>query len=155
MTDDLPHAQVPIPPPAIFAGFLVAALLLNWVVPLPAPWLGVLREVGGFVILAGLGLGFWAIRLMAKAHTSADPHQPTKALLTEGPYGRTRNPIYLGFLLIFIGFTILAGTIWGILLSPLLLVTVTRAVVRAEETYLEAKFESRYFQYKSRVRQWL
>ncbi len=155
MTDELAHAQVPVPPPAIFAGFLIAALLLNWAVPLPAPWPGVLRAVGALMVLAGLSLGFWSIRLMMKSHTSPDPHRPTTALVTHGPYGRSRNPIYLGFLMIYLGFTIMAGTIWGILLSPVLLVTVSRAVVRAEERYLETKFAASYSRYRSRVPQWL
>ncbi len=155
MSDEFAHAQVPIPPPAIFAGFLVAALLLNWAFPLPTPWLGVLRDVGALMVLAGLSLGLWSVRLMMKSHTSPDPHRPTTALVTHGPYGRTRNPIYLGFFLIYLGFTFMAGTLWGILLGPVLLVTVSLAVVRAEERYLEAKFAAGYALYKSRVRQWL
>ena len=122
MTDEIDHARVVLPPPLVFAGFLVLAIVLNLIIPLPPPWLGMLRDIAVVVVLGGLLLGGWCIRLMVRAHTSPDPHRPTSVLLTEGPYRRSRNPIYLGFLLMFLGFTILVGTLWGILLSPLLLV---------------------------------
>jgi len=136
-------------------GYLVAALLLHWAIPLPLPWLHSLREVAALLILAGLLLAGYSISLMARAHTSPDPRRSTTALVMAGPYSRSRNPIYLGFLIIYLGFTAVAGTIWGVLLSPFLIVTINRAAIQAEETYLHAKFDSRYSDYKSRVRQWL
>jgi protein-S-isoprenylcysteine O-methyltransferase Ste14 len=76
-------------------------------------------------------------------------------LVTTGPYRFTRNPIYLGFLLIYLGFTLLAGTLWGLLLSPFLIGTVTQWIIHAEEAYLGRKFKEDYKAYSSRVRQWL
>ncbi len=93
-----------------------------------------------------------AMSHMIKAHTTPDPDRPTTALVIQGPYRWTRNPIYLGFFLIYLGFTFLAGTLWGMLLSPLLLWTVTRAIIRGEELYLNARFPDSYQEYKSRVR---
>jgi len=155
MTEPIDHARVVLPPPLVFAGFLLLAIVLNLVIPLPPPWLEMLRDIAVVVVLGGLFLGGWCIRLMVQAHTSPDPHRPTSVLLTEGPYRRSRNPIYLGFLLIYIGLTVLVGTLWGILLSPLVLWTVTRLVVGPEESYLQARFDAQYLAYKSRVRQWL
>jgi protein-S-isoprenylcysteine O-methyltransferase Ste14 len=155
MIENTNHVRVPIAPPLIFLGYLIAALLLNWALPLSVPWLGLLRAVGGLMVLAGLFLGVTAIRLMLRTHTSPDLHRPTTALVTEGLYARSRNPIYLGLLVIYLGFTLLAGTLWGILLSPLVLLTVDRAVIRVEEAYLQDKFDARYSEYKFRVRQWL
>jgi protein-S-isoprenylcysteine O-methyltransferase Ste14 len=155
MSDGTDHVRVPIPPPVIFAGYLIAALLLNWALPLPTAWLGFSRAVGALMVFAGLLLGASAIRLMLRAHTSPDLHKPTSALVTDRLYARSRNPIYLGLSIIYLGFSLLAGTLWGILLSPLLLLTVDRAVIHSEEAYLQARFESRYSEYKSRVRRWL
>jgi len=155
MTESLDHVRVPIAPPVIFAGYLIGALLLNWVLPLPLPWRGFMGALGGLMAVSGLFLGASAIKLMSIAHTSPDLRRPTTALVTEGLYAHSRNPIYLGLFVIYLGFGLMAGTLWGILLSPFLLLTVDRAVIQAEEAYLQQRFESRYSQYKARVHQWL
>jgi protein-S-isoprenylcysteine O-methyltransferase Ste14 len=155
MTDEVGHARVVLPPPLVFAAYLLLAFVLNRLAPVAPPWLGILRDMAVILVVGGLLLGTWCIRLMLRAHTSPDPHRPTTVLLTEGPYRRSRNPIYLGFLLIYVGFSILLGTLWGVLLGPLVLWTVTRLVVEPEEAYLRARFDQRYIAYKSRVRQWL
>lgn len=155
MDADVDHARVMVAPPLVFLGYLVGALLLNWAVPIHAPGGAILEAAGGAAVATGLLLGGFAVSRMLQARTSLDPHQPTTALVTEGPYSLTRNPIYLGFFLIYLGFTLLAGTLWGLLLSPFLIGTVTRAIIRAEEVYLEGKFQGDYQQYKMRVRRWV
>jgi protein-S-isoprenylcysteine O-methyltransferase Ste14 len=155
MIEHADHARVILPPPLVFAAYLLLAILLNLLIPLAPPLRGILQDIAVLLVLGGVLLGGWCIRLMVRAHTSPDPHRPTTVLLTEGPYRRSRNPIYLGFLLIFLGLTFLAGTLWGIVLCPLVLWSVNRLVVGPEESYLEARFEVQYLAYKSRVPQWL
>lgn len=155
MPTDTEHAPVRVAAPFIFAGFIAAALLLQALVPLSSPMPGVTRGVGATAMITGLTLGILAVVRMRRAHTSVSPHQPTTSLVTEGPFRFTRNPIYLGFLLIFLGFTLLAGTFWGIVLAPLVPVTVYRLVIGAEESYLHGKFAEQYAEYKSRVRRWI
>jgi len=150
---NIDHAQVMVPPPFVFLGYLIGALILNWIIPFPAPWTLVLRVVGGLMVIAGFLLAGWAISQMRKAHTPLDPREPVTAFVTTGPYRFTRNPIYLGFFLIYLGFTLLAGTLWGLIASPFLIWTITQAVIRAEEVYLDEKFGEQYKQYRSRVRQ--
>jgi len=152
---NLDHAQVMVAPPLVFLGYLIGALILNWVIPFPAPWTFILRVVGGLIVIAGFLLAGSAISQMRKVHTSPDPRQPVHSLVIHGPYRFTRNPIYLGFFLIYLGFTLLAGTLWGLIASPFLIWTITSAVIRAEEVYLDGKFGEEYKAYRSRVRQWL
>ena len=152
---NLDHAQVMVAPPLVFLGYLIGTLILNWAVPFSAPWTFALRIAGGIMVIAGFFLGGSAISQMRKTHTSPDPHQPVTALVTSGPYRFTRNPIYLGFFLIYLGFTLLAGTLWGLIASPFLIWTITHAVIHAEEIYLEDKFGDTYKEYRSRVRQWI
>ncbi len=149
------HAQVMAPPPLIFLGYLIGALLVNWLIPFPTPWTFALRIVGGLMAIAGFLLAGSAISQMTKVHTSPDPHQTVAALVTGGPYRFTRNPIYLGFFSIYLGFTLLAGTLWGLIASPFLFWTVTHAIIHAEEVYLDEKFGEQYKEYRSRVRQWI
>lgn len=150
------HVQLPLQPPLYFLGYLLSAFVLQWIVPLAyAPWILPLRVVGGVLVIAGLVLGGSAISAMRRAQTTPDPHQPTTALVTDGPYRLTRNPIYLGFLLDYVGFTLLDATLWGLLLSPFLIGTVGRQVIRLEETYLRGKFTAQYEDYFARVRRWV
>ena len=84
-----------------------------------------------------------------------DPHGTTKHLVTSGIYRFTRNPIYMGFLLMVIGLPLISGWIWGLVLAPFFMLTMSRLVIEREEAYLERKFKSQYTDYTSRVRSWL
>lgn len=155
MHESTHHTAVRVPPPAIFAAYLAAALLLNWALPVAAPWLAAFRILGGLAVVGGLLLAGVAMSHMIKAHTTPDPDRPTTALVIQGPYRLTRNPIYLGFFLAYLGFTFVAATLWGIVLSPFLLWTVTTVIIRREELRLEAAFPDAYRAYKSHVRRWV
>lgn len=155
MASNTDHAQVAFPPPFLFLGYLAGALVLNWLVPFLLPWLFPLRILGAVLLVGGLSLGFTAIREMRRMHTTPDARQPVATLVTGGPYRFTRNPIYLGFLLIYLGITLLVGTLWGLLLSPFLIWTATRLIIHAEEDYLGSKFADEYRAYCSRVHRWV
>ena len=103
MNESTDHPVGRVPPPAIFAGYCVGALLLNWVVPFPAPWLTAVRVAGGLAVLGGLSLAGVAMSSMIRAHTTPDPDRPATALVIAGPYRLTRNSIYLGFFLVYLG----------------------------------------------------
>jgi protein-S-isoprenylcysteine O-methyltransferase Ste14 len=156
MVANTDHAQLPLPPPLIFLGYLVSAVVLEWWIA-PFPWHTppALRLFGGFLVIAGFLLAASAIREMRRMHTTPDERQATTVLVTTGPYRFTRNPIYLGFFLVYLGFTLLAGTLWGVLFSPFLIATITRQIIHAEEVYLREKFGDQYNVYTSLVRRWL
>ncbi len=150
-------AGVIAPPPLIFLGFLVAAAVLEAIVPVPVPVAhslasyvaGVALAAGGFVMIA-LGT-----RRFVAAGTNIPPTLPTTALVVDGIYGRTRNPLYLGLTLVYLGLGVAAGSLWAIgLLVPLLWV-INVGVVKREERYLERKFGDTYRAYKARVRRWI
>ncbi len=149
------HALVRIHPPILTILHLIAAFLLNWLIPFPRAvpsfiiWLGIL------IVLGGLALSFTAINQFRKQHTTLDPHGSVSAVVQEGPYHFTRNPIYMGLLLVLIGFPLAFGTLWGIVLSPVFIWLMSVLVIRHEEAYLENKFGNVYTSYKSRVRRWL
>ena len=146
-------------PPLIVLGFLAAAAaaVLEAIVPLPVPVThslaryvpGAMLAAGGFVIIA-IGT-----RLFAAAGTNVPPTLPTTVLVVDGIYRRTRNPLYLGLTLVYLGLGVAAGSLWAIgLLVPLLWV-INVGVVKREERYLERKFGDSYRAYKARVRRWI
>jgi protein-S-isoprenylcysteine O-methyltransferase Ste14 len=145
------------PPPLIFVGFLAAVATLEALLPLPRLWPApTLRYVIG-VVLAALGIALimaGAQRFIA-AGTNLPPMLPTTALVTDGPYRWSRNPLYLAMLAIYLGIAIAAGSLWGLVLVVPLFGLISVAVVAREERYMERKFGDVYRQYRARVRRWL
>jgi len=156
MTTHRDHAGVIALPPLLFAVHLAAGLGLHWSVPLgrlshPHP---LLLAVGlALSALSGL-LAFRARAVMKRARTAIDPRKPTTALVDAGPYGFTRNPMYLALTLLFAGIAALLHSAWLLLLLPSLILVLHYGVVLREERYLERKFGSTYTRYRGRVRRW-
>ena len=149
------HAEVKIHPPVLTLLFIALAYVANWLIPIPFVVPTPLRMVGFGMVILGFLLGVAALLAFRKARATLNPHGRVSAVVTDGIYGFTRNPIYLGFLLMLIGFPLNSGNLWGLLLAPLLVVSMNLLVIEKEEAYLEKKFRDAYTGYKSRVRRWL
>jgi len=149
------HASVKIHPPILLLLHIFAAFLLNWLFPLPFVFPEVLVWVGYLLILVGLALAISASGQFIQAHTTLDPHGSVTEIVTSGPYRFSRNPIYLGFVCLLIGFPAIFRSYWGLILSPMLMVSLYQLVIKHEEAYLEKKFGDMYTSYQSRVRRWL
>jgi protein-S-isoprenylcysteine O-methyltransferase Ste14 len=152
------HANVAIKPPLLFAGALVLACLLTWLFPI-GPGLAAANATalaaGLGLAAAGVALTALSVRVFARAGTSVVPTQASTALVATGPYAVTRNPIYIGFVLVFLGFAIVLTSVWLLLLLIPVLAILQRGVVEREEAYLEGKFGDAYRKYKARVPRWL
>ncbi len=152
---DHPNINKNIHPPIVALFFIAIAFLLGFFVPLPFTPTTLVRYAGLALAFIGFLVGFAAFNEFGKANTTLDPHGSVKQVVTSGIYRFTRNPIYLGFLLIVIGLPLNSGFYWGVLLAPLFVVTMNRLVIEKEEAYLEKKFREAYTSYRSRVRRWL
>ena len=143
-------------PPLIFLGFLAAAAVLEAVVPLPVLAAHVLVRYLAGAALAACGVVIIAMgtRRFLAAGTNIPPTLPTTALVVDGIYRQTRNPLYLGTTLIYLGLGVAAGSLWAIVLVVPLLWVINVGVVAREERYLERKFGDAYRAYKARVRRW-
>jgi protein-S-isoprenylcysteine O-methyltransferase Ste14 len=142
-------------PPALYAGTLLTGLLLNFVFPIGfMPRLVALALGTLAIICAGL-IVILAVRAMSGARTAINPSHPTTAIVSDGVFSLSRNPIYLSMTLLYIGITLLFSALWALLLLLPLLVIVQIGVVKREEIYLERKFGSEYLHYKARVRRWV
>jgi protein-S-isoprenylcysteine O-methyltransferase Ste14 len=142
-------------PPLIYAAGLVIGYVLHrlW----PMAWLPRGPHwIAGLVLIAlGMIPAFGALAVMYRARTSVDPHRPTTALVTHGPFRYTRNPIYLAFTVVYLGAAALANGLMLLVPLPVVIAVMQRGVIEREERYLERKFGDSYRQYESRVRRWI
>lgn len=135
--------------------------------PLLAGWLATQAwgdpvELGGWRIPLGWGLvvlfvgwNGWALWLFGRHQTGLLPGQATRALIEEGPYRLSRNPLYVGLLALYVGLALLAPTVWGLVLSPIAALLLHWGAVRPEERFLHERFGERYGEYTRRVPRWL
>jgi protein-S-isoprenylcysteine O-methyltransferase Ste14 len=113
--------------------------------------------VGGAVILAGLMLDLVSVAGFVRARTTVTPLAPEKAstLVTSGFYRFTRNPMYLGMLLILIGVTIMLGAPLGPFAAMAFAAYITEFQIKPEEERLEVLFGQQFAEYRRSVRRWL
>jgi protein-S-isoprenylcysteine O-methyltransferase Ste14 len=151
-------ADVAVKPPLLFLGAVAAGLLLSLALPI-GPDLGSANElavtVGLILVALGFALAAFSVRTFSRAGADVVPGHPATTLVTNGPYRVTRNPIYIGFTLLYFGIAILATSVWMLFLLVPLLIILQRGVVKREESYLNAKFGEAYDKYKVRVPRWL
>lgn len=142
-------------PPFLLLVFIVIGFIGRWLVPLsllPQPWPWI---VGPIVVIAALGLFFWTARTMSEAETGIDTDQAATTILNHGPFGISRNPIYLAMVTLLIGLGLLTNSLWFIGLAVLKVILLTWGVIIREERYLETKFGDEYLRYKSTARRWI
>jgi protein-S-isoprenylcysteine O-methyltransferase Ste14 len=140
--------NVPLPKPHL--ALLAGGLILQRVRPKPFSSVGRIRRVAGWCCIAsGIALAAWATGTAAEL----DLERPDR-LVTLGPYAMSRNPMYVGWISIYLGMALAANTRWLILLSPMLLALVHFTAL-AEERELENRFEDNYRAYMRRVRRYL
>lgn len=146
------------PPPLIYLAGLALGLVAGrlWPLRLVPDSLRRLRwGLGGSLALGGLGLAGWAVRTMYQAGTHPEPYRPVTELVSTGPFRHSRNPIYLGFTLTYLGLALLLNALWCLLFLPAVLAVMVRGVIAREEAYLERRFGERYHAYRARARRWL
>jgi protein-S-isoprenylcysteine O-methyltransferase Ste14 len=137
------------------------ALALDHLLPLvrPIPSIGPVHWVSGLVgvcmTLIGIGVIIAGIRNLRQAGTLVPTNQPARTLVTTAIHGWTRNPIYLGFLLVVLGTGILIRSPWILILTVPLAMYFRYGVIAREEVYLERRFADPYRDYKACVRRWL
>jgi len=144
-------------PPLLIVATVIAAVALDWLVPLPWPGLDDFpaRAVGISLGVIGVGLFVWAGATLARHDTTVMPHKGSTALVTSGPFTWLRNPIYLGDVLIFLSAGEITKNIWFIILVPVFAALVTWLAILPEERHLEAKFGDAYTAYKANTRRWI
>lgn len=149
------RGPVRFPPPLIYIGALGLAVLLEAVVATPNLPFPLVIAVAVIATAASILLDFRAMSLFVKHGTGIAPWQKSTALVTDGPYRFTRNPMYLGMAILYAGFGLAFGLLWTLALLPVVIAIVDSAVIRREEAYLARIHGDAYRAYRERVRRWI
>ena len=158
MNQGLRGARAHIPPPALFLLSYIAGEGLERIAPLPLAWLISVRgaNILGILFLAvGVILVLICVTFFLGAKTTPIPYRRAATLVTWGPYRLSRNPMYVGATLIYLGVAALRGVLWPVLLLPIPLLLLNAFVIPQEESMLRATFGAAYERYCARVRRWL
>jgi protein-S-isoprenylcysteine O-methyltransferase Ste14 len=127
----------------------------HWVLPLlhvvSVPW----NLVGIIPLGLGVVINIIASSAFQQAETTIKPFEESKVLVTNGLYRLSRNPMYLGFVLILTGVATLLGTLMPYLVIPAFIILIERNFIRAEEQWLERKFGQHWREYRQQVRRWV
>ena len=158
--DQMPNSGVRFPPPAIF----VAAAIVAWLLETRVTRIHIvggtassfsMEIFGAILLLAGFALIAWGLYTFASAHTGILPMRPATTIVDVGPYRFTRNPMYTGMTVMYIGGALGLNWGWALILLPIVIAAVYTLVIRKEERYLTSAFPVEYGDYRKRVRRWL
>jgi len=148
-----------VPPPLLFVGSFVAAVMFGRVAPLqlvPASATPFARGLGIGVIAVAAAFIVPSIALFIRRRTTIVPHAlRARALVAAGPFRLSRNPMYVGLALAYLGATLVANVVWPLVLFALPVAILNARVIPYEEEALARVFGDDYRAYQARVRRWL
>lgn len=145
-----------VPPPLVMILLITVGLVIQFASPqrvLPEGWV---QLVAGLPLLAfGLALATKSLRLFSVEGTDERYAEPTSQIVRTGPYARTRNPMFVAAVLLYLGVALAVNTVWILLGLPVLILYLRFGVIRREERFLEARFGRQYTDYKTKVPRWV
>jgi protein-S-isoprenylcysteine O-methyltransferase Ste14 len=142
-------------PPTYLLVAMVAMIVLHFALPvtriIPAPW-----NLLGLVPLGlGVALNLIADRAFKAVQTTMKPFEESYSLVTEGAFRISRNPMYLGYVLILPGLGVLMRSPAPLIVIPIFTLLMDRVFTHVEERMLETRFGATWAAYKARVRRWI
>jgi protein-S-isoprenylcysteine O-methyltransferase Ste14 len=158
MTQRTPPNTIPWPP-VIYLIAAASAVVLHQAMPLP--WLpdGALRIIaagtGLCLICAAIALDVAAMLAFRRHRTTIMPHRSAAALITEGPFAKSRNPIYLGNTMLVFGAGLLLGIVWLLPAAVIAAAVVQKLAIAREERHLAESFGRAWTDYAARTPRWL
>jgi protein-S-isoprenylcysteine O-methyltransferase Ste14 len=146
-----------IPPPLVAAMIALLMWLVSRAVPAAELALHARRVLAACVAVAGVAIALAGVVAFRRVRTTVNPLHPEKAstLVTSGIYRLTRNPMYLGMLLVLLAWALILSNAVAASVVPAFVLYMNRFQIMAEETALSAAFGQEFVEYKSRVRRWL
>src|SRR5919108_1045272 len=145
-----------VPGTTLGASIITAVVLHYFFLPIMTVVIPFLYNLLGLLI-DGLGiyLAFQSVRLLISRNTTVEADGNPSSLVTQYPYNYSRNPIYLGFLLITVGTAIVLSSLTAFLAPVIFYLVVNTVVIPFEEKRLQEVFGVGYEEYKRAVRRWM
>jgi len=113
-------------------------------------------RIVGLVLLIVFGLwNGWALTVMAANRTALLPGGSTRVVLDHGPFRFSRNPLYVGLIVLDVALALLWPSAWALIGVPIGVALLYWGAIAPEERYLSIKFGAAYDDYRRRVRRWL
>ncbi|MCG7588580.1 isoprenylcysteine carboxylmethyltransferase family protein [Photobacterium sp. OFAV2-7] len=146
-----------IPPVVLMGIFAIGMWLLSVQLPKQALFANGSTLAAATIAMIGVIIALSGVQAFRKASTTVNPLEPQEAstLVNTGVYRITRNPMYLGFLLILVGFGVLLQSVYSLALCLGFILYMNRFQIEPEERFLEAQFSNEFVQYKKEVRRWI
>ena len=142
-------------PPVYFLGAILLMVTLHYTLPLRTwnirPW----NLAGILLIFLGVSSAIVANIQFRRQDTTVKPFQLSSTVVTAGAFGYSRNPMYLGMVLVLAGIAVIQGSLSPIAVIPLFAWQITARFIREEERSMEEQFGEKYLNYKKSVRRWL
>ncbi len=154
-TDGLTARQMIDLPPVWLVGSILLVWLQVWVWPDAVFQFPGMRVIGAGLFWGGIALMAWTIWTFRQHRTSVIPHQMPQHIITTGPFARSRNPIYLGDLMVLAGVILNHGAWPCLILLPALKLILERRFIAHEEARMKQNFATEYAAYAQKTRRWL
>jgi protein-S-isoprenylcysteine O-methyltransferase Ste14 len=146
-----------IPPPLIYAAIFFLSILMQKIIPINNSFFDSRNATIAGIVLIVIALLFILpalIKFVQSKNTLVTIKSAT-SLQTKGIYSLTRNPMYMGLLILYSGIAMLEGNWWAFIFIPLIIIIVQSYVIRGEENYLQRAFGEEYNAYRKKVRRWI
>ena len=142
-------------PPLVYLTSLLIGALIQLAKPLPFLPGTLTVPLGASLVVVAIALFSYSVAKFRAAGTPVPARKQTTAIVRAGPYGFSRNPIYLAFSLLQLGIAIWVNSLWLLATLAGAVALIHYVVIPREEQYLERRFGAEYLDYKGSVRRWL
>ena len=146
---------VKIPPPLLLLLCVLTGYGAHYFLPKYFVSENIRYPVGILLTVLGFLIPTLCLFKFKKAKTNVEPWRPANKLIIEGIYNYSRNPIYVGLLIVGLGISVLVNSLWMLLILIPFIFLLHILVIQKEEAYLESRFGDEYLDYKKKVRRWI
>lgn len=151
------HPGVYPPPPLFYVLIFLLSILIQSYIHLSTTFFHqkMTPVAGLFIILISMVITLPALVKFFQTKNTLITIKPASSLETSGIYAISRNPMYLGLLLLYTGIAFFKGNWWTLILIPFVILVINNLVIKKEEQYLERAFGQSYLDYTKKVRRWI